>query len=400
MTGGAPLPLAIAALAAATVVSACHDSPFDVPSEPIDAPFVTVSAGVLHTCGVTTVGTAYCWGWNRDGEVGDGSHTDRTFPVRVSGGLHFTVVSAGGGHSCGVTTTQLAYCWGFNLSGQLGDGGNAAQPAPVAVAGGLDFSTVRSGGAFSCGVVRTDSTAACWGWNGRGQLGDGTQVDRNAPVLAGTGLKVIAVSTGVEHTCALATDSTAYCWGKNGYGQLGDGSTADTSLPAAVSGGRKFAAITVGFQHTCGLTAGGDAYCWGDNTAGQMGDTLRSTSPVPVLVVGGHIFLALSAGGFHTCGVATGNTAYCWGSNDGGQLGGSAPESCLPAGAASLIPCSRRPIPLFGTLNFATISGGSHHTCAVTTGQVAYCWGYNSNGQLGDGTKSGSNTPVRVAAQP
>jgi len=231
-------------------------------------------------------------------------------------------------------------------------------------------------------------------------LGDGTQVDRNAPVLAGTGLKVIAVSTGVEHTCALATDSTAYCWGKNGYGQLGDGSTADTSLPAAVSGGRKFAAITVGFQHTCGLTAGGDAYCWGDNTAGQMGDTLRSTSPVPVLVVGGHIFLALSAGGFHTCGVATGNTAYCWGSNDGGQLGGSAPESCLPAGAASLIPCSRRPIPLFGTLNFATISGGSHHTCAVTTGQVAYCWGYNSNGQLGDGTKSGSNTPVRVAAQP
>ncbi len=109
MTGGAPLPLAIAALAAATVVSACHDS-FDVPSEPIDAPFVTVSAGILHTCGVPTVGTAYCWGWNRDGEVGDGSHTDRTFPVRVSGGLHFMGSPRPSSHTVGDSISRAS--WG------------------------------------------------------------------------------------------------------------------------------------------------------------------------------------------------------------------------------------------------------------------------------------------------
>jgi len=214
------------------------------------------------------------------------------------------------------------------------------------------------------------------------------------------GLKFLAASVGIQHTCGLAADSTAYCWGKNDLGQLGNSTTSDTTRPAAVSGGRKFMVVTVGFYHSCGLTAGGDAYCWGDNSAGQMGDTLRNVSSVPVLVVGGHIFLALSAGALHTCGVATGNTVYCWGSNDGGQLGGDAPETCQPGGSTTTVPCSHRPVALFGALSFATISAGSHHTCALTTGQVAYCWGYNSNGQLGDATKSGSTTPVKVAGQP
>jgi alpha-tubulin suppressor-like RCC1 family protein len=209
-------------------------------------------------------------------------------------------------------------------------------------------------------------------------------------------LKFITVSAGATHACAIAADSTAYCWGENGFGQLGDSSLADTTLPVAVSGRRKFVVMTVGFEHSCGLTVGGDAYCWGSNAMGQLGDTLRTQAPVPVRVVGGHVFLSLATGASHTCGIATGNAAYCWGSNANGQLGGDATETCQ----SGTVSCSRRPVSVFGALSFASISGGTHHTCAVTTGQVAYCWGFNSNGQLGDGTTSGSATPVRVAGQP
>ena len=206
------------------------------------------------------------------------------------------------------------------------------------------------------------------------------------------------MSAGVQHACGLAADSTAYCWGRNDIGQLGDSTIIESATPVAVKGGRKFIVVAVGYSHTCALTSGGDAYCWGDNSSGQMGDTVRSSSSVPVRVVGARAYLALSTGASHTCAVATGNTVYCWGSNAGGQLGGDAAENCFtPTGAP--YPCSHRPIPIFGTLTFAMVSAGNQHTCALTTGQVAYCWGYNSNGQLGDATKSGSETPVRVAGQ-
>jgi len=167
----------------------------------------------------------------------------------------------------------------------------------------------------------------------------------------------------------------------------------------AVSGGLHFARLTLGFSHSCGLTAGGDAYCWGDNTFGQIGDTTRSQSSVPVHVVGGVIFTTLSAGSEHTCGVSTGNVAWCWGQNGSSELGAESSETCTtPTGVA--ISCSRRPLGVTTSQNFRSISSGGHFTCALTTNGKAYCWGNNSNGQLGTGNTSGSSLPVLVANQP
>jgi len=394
---------------AAMALPACKDESVVVPP-PVDAAFASVSAGLLHTCGVTVTSHVYCWGWNRDGEVGDGSHSDRVYAVRVAGALTFGAVSLGGGHSCAVTTGNVPYCWGLNLTGQVGDGSTTSPATPVGVVGGLAFATLASGSGatHTCAIAAADSTAHCWGWARYGQLGrrpgetcatPAAEPCSRTPLVVSGGLKFLAISSGARHTCALAVDSVAYCWGHNDAGQLGTGTTLDTAGPVAVAGGLHFARLTLGFSHSCGLTAGGDAYCWGDNTFGQIGDTLRSQSSVPVHVVGGVMFTTLSAGSEHTCGISTGNVAWCWGQNGSSELGVESTETCTTE-TGVVISCSRRPLGVTTSQSFGSISSGGHFTCALTTNGKAYCWGNNSNGQLGTGNTSGSNVPVQVANQP
>ncbi|MCX5985064.1 MAG: hypothetical protein NTX54_00895 [Chloroflexi bacterium] len=300
-------------------------------------------------------GTAYCWGYNGNGQLGDGTNgTDRTAPVAVSGGLSFTALVAGGSHTCGLVSGGTAYCWGWNGYGQLGDGtggiNSANRTAPVAVGGGRTFMALVAGGYHTCGLV-SGGTAYCWGSNEKGQVGDGTSgspsqywsADRTSPVAVTGGRAYTALVAGGTHTCGLATSGTAYCWGYNSNGQLGDGtsgstsnpSSADRSAPVAVSGGLTYVGLVAGGSYTCGLVSGGTAYCWGDNGAGQLGDGSATdrTAPVPapVAVSGGRNFTALAAGGQHTCGLVSGGTAYCWGGNSEGQLGdGSQTDRTAP----------------------------------------------------------------------
>jgi len=396
--------LALAALG----MQACHDGESVVIPPPVDAAFASLSAGLLHTCGVTVTDHLYCWGWNRDGEVGDGSQSDRVFPMRVSDRLSFRTVSAGGGHSCAVTTAGVPYCWGLNLTGQLGDGSTTSRLTPTTVVGKWLLAGVASGGTFTCGISSADSSGHCWGWGRYGQLGSrpaetcatetGSEPCSPTPIAVSGGLRFLAINAGTRHTCALAPDSTAYCWGRNDTGQLGNGTSADTAQPVVVAGGVKFKAVTLGFSHSCGLTAAGDAYCWGDNTWGQLGDTTRSQSPIPVRVVGGVVFLSLSAGAEHTCGIGTGTTAWCWGQNLSSELGAESPETCTTQSITG--PCSRRPLRVTTSQSFGLVAAGAHHSCGIATTGRAYCWGNNSNGQLGTGNHSGSNVPVLVANQP
>jgi len=346
--------------------------------------FATVEAGFGHTCGVTSEGAAYCWGYNERGGLGDGTTISRTSPVLVNGGLTFATLSAGDFQTCGVTIGDGAYCWGGNLSGELGDGSTLDRSSPVPGPRLPSFATVNAGADRSCGVL-PGGAGSCWGDNSEGEIGDGTVAQRKSPVLVAGGLAFAAVNTGVFHTCGVTTAGAAYCWGRNILGELGDGTTVERTSPTPVAGGLAFAHMgRIGFYHTCGVTSDGAAYCWGDNSSGQLGDGTTTWEASPVLVTGGLRFATVSAGSYHTCGVTSGGAAYCWGGNFFGELGdGTFTQRTSPVAVA-------------GGLMFATVSAADTYTCGVTIGGAAYCWGSNAAGQLGNGTTGASSTPVRV----
>jgi hypothetical protein len=273
----------------------------------------------------------------------------------------------------------------------------------------LGFSGVSNGGAHVCAVSLAGDTY-CWGENSQGTTGDGTRTDSRHPVLIGSGLGLQLPSTGT-HTCALDAGGHAFCWGPDPSGELGDGSPdyaneLRQTLPVAVAGGHVFTSIRTGRSHSCAVDTSGNAYCWGDNGIGQLGrDTLTNTcylnalnrcSNQPILVAGGLTFARVSASPWeHSCGVTTGGAAYCWGSNGSGQLGTDSPTDLC--GYPTPYACSRVPVAVKGGIVFKSVSTGDVFTCGVSTSGDGYCWGYGYYGQLGNGAFNNSTMPVKVA---
>jgi alpha-tubulin suppressor-like RCC1 family protein len=234
--------------------------------------FTVLSAGGTHTCGVQASGVAYCWGMRSYGQVGDSTFSidPSVTPVRVVGGLTFATISAGTVHTCGVTTAGAAYCWGNNEFGRLGDNSTQGRSAPVPVAGGLSFAAISAGNEFTCGVT-IGGALYCWGRR------PGTSSMDSTPVATAAGQTFASLSSSDTHACTLTSTGAAYCWGLNPAGQLGDGTFRDDSIPVAVSGAHSFTSVACGYDNTCALTAGGTTYCWG-----HLFGSVKSSAPVRV----------------------------------------------------------------------------------------------------------------------
>jgi alpha-tubulin suppressor-like RCC1 family protein len=272
----------------------CSRTPLAVTTGGIKFNFI--SAGAAHTCALTGAGVAYCWGYDEDGELGaspssgtcNNLYVCSQTPVTVSGGLTFATLSAGRVHTCGLTPAGVAYCWGGNNTGQLGSAGFGGSN-PVAVDGGLTFGSLSSGGGHTCGVT-TAGVAYCWGDNSYGQLGDGTTQAQPAPARVAGGLTFLSVSAGWFHTCGVTTANALYCWGNNQYGMLGNGTTSGTGspFPELVQRGLLFAQVGAGLVYTCARTTSNRVYCWGGNNFGQLGNgaIAAANSSIPVGVAG------------------------------------------------------------------------------------------------------------------
>lgn len=382
--------LALASATASAGAASAARTPAPAPSM-----WRSIDAGMNFTCGVTTAGAVKCWGTNGHGQLGTGNRIDAATPQAVVGLASGAVsVSAGAWHACAVMETGDAHCWGFGQYGQLGNGTFRSSTTPVLVADLAGQVAGLSAGANHTCVVTTSGTAACWGANPFGQLGDGTRANRNAPVrVFNLDSGVRAIAAGDSHTCA-ATEATAYCWGRGEAGALGTGNNADSPVvdQPVLGIGAGPRAITAGGDHSCLVRAAGSAWCWGANGAGQLGVlpwTIHySPVRVPVFAATGTI----SAGSAHTCAIRVpGGAAYCWGYNEHGAVGnGTNVTTPTPTLVSHL------------GLNAAAISAGLEHTCAIRwigaiPGQgYALCWGANDHGQLGDGTLTDRWTPVRV----
>jgi alpha-tubulin suppressor-like RCC1 family protein len=388
----------------------------------------TAIAAGSATCAVLQAGTVYCWGDNTEGELGNGSasgpfscvDTDRQCsytPAPVNGLDQVTAVAAGAAHTCAIQSGGTLACWGYDVDGQLGDGeeNGIIVPSPTPVPGLTSVVAVSAGQSHTCALL-SDGTVDCWGSSETGQVGNGSNgIDVLSPTAVPGLTNVTAISAGYSHTCALLSDGTVQCWGDNGVGQLGLGSTSGpdacnsyscsgcgcATTPVAVPGLTNAIAIAAGTFDTCAIIVGGTVECWGDNTYGQLGigestgpqvctfghvlsDYPCSTSPVPVSGLIGAT--AISLGVYQSdqaCAIVAGGAVQCWGWNIYGQLGVgtlSGPETC--AG----YPCSTTPVTASGLTGVTAIVAGSGYTCAILPGGAVDCWGDAADGAVGDGT--------------
>jgi len=349
-----------------------------------------IAAGTQHSCALGSDGTEVCWGSNSFGQLGKGSAADSATPVAVSGLSGGIDIAAGGNavHSCAVLSDGTVRCWGGNFLGQLGNGSTNGSNTPVAVVGNVlpaaGAKQAKTGGNHSCALLE-DGTVQCWGYNGFGELGNGSPSNSSTPVTVSNLTGATAISTGQDHTCALLSDGTVKCWGYNFFGQLGDGSNTNSNTPVAVSGVAGATAITTGYTHSCALLSDGTVKCWGNNGFGQLGNGSNTNSSTPVAVSNLTGATAISGGGFHSCALLADGTVKCWGDNGEGQLGNSSTTN------------SNTPVTVSNLTGATAISTGQYHTCAVLGDGTAKCWGRNLDGELGNGSNTDSNMPVAVS---
>lgn len=360
-----------------------------------------VTAGGFHTCAIETK-KVVCAGSNAYAQLGDDTTTDRSSFVDVKGltGLEPETIGAGLAHGCTLTTTRAVLCWGSNEFGQIGDGSDFSLPAnqrrlrATAVAGLESVTSITAGSAHTCAVSSTNKVR-CWGDNAKGQLGNGTILDKVVPTLV-PGMVAASLTAGDAHTCALGSDASIRCWGDNAKGQLGDGTVVAKSTPTVITG-QTAREVVAGAAHTCSIfdagalgTADDSVRCWGANALGQVGDNTTVDKLTPTSLAAMTNVTQIAAGGEHTCALFNNATpsladdfVRCWGSNKFGQIGDGYP-----------VDLRKTPIRVPGLVGVVQIAAGRNHTCARLENGNARCWGANDEGQLGNGTQIGSSIPV------
>jgi Regulator of Chromosome Condensation (RCC1) repeat protein/regulator of chromosome condensation (RCC1) repeat-containing protein len=345
---------------------------------------VSISASIYHTCAVDSTGAAKCWGDNLFGALGNGSTAETVGPVGVLGlSTGALAVTANSSGGCAVTEAGAVKCWGMLLTSNMM---GEIHPAPVDMPG--LSSGVHAVTGYTCALTSAGGVK-CLGFNSLGELGDNSTTYSVAPVdVVGLSSGVLAISSSEQHTCAITSAGGVKCWGQNENGQLGDGTVSNRAVPVDVVGlSSGVLAISAGTARTCAVTSVGAVKCWGrSDFLREVGDGATTFSAVPLDVTGlASGVLAVDAGQDHSCAVTTAGAVKCWGFNSNGELGnGTRTESVAPVDVVGL------------SSGVLAVAIGAMHSCVVMYDGAVKCWGSNWNGELGNGSHAGSLVPVDV----
>jgi hypothetical protein len=275
--------------------------------------------GTLVACAIRTDATMVCWGHNGYGQLATGNTTTPgTAFTQIAGLSNVSAITAGGLTSC-ASTDRDTYCWGYNSNGTVGDGTTVDRYTPTLISGLRVSTRIAMSQSHACAISAADGQVRCWGYNGDGELGNGTTVQSLSPVVV-TGLSaVVSLGVGLHHSCAVDASGRAFCWGDNDDGELGLGDYTNRLVPTQITSLPEVAEIATMAAATCALTVEGEVYCWGANNYGQVGDGTGMDTPVPQLILDG--VKQLSAGDdTHVCALRFDNSGRCWGRNHARQL--------------------------------------------------------------------------------
>lgn len=367
---------------------------------------MAMCTGFNFSCAIASFGVE-CWGIGDSGQMGNGTATQtNTAPVPVNlGGANAASVACGAMHACALTTAGAVRCWGYNAYGQLGDGTTTNRTTSVAVSGLSSGVTQIGAGILSTCATLSTGAIKCWGDNENGQVGDGTTTTRTTPTASSitSGATMVAVSQ--SHACAVVSGGSAKCWGSNLYGGLGNGTTTDSLSPVQVSGLTSGVSwVTAGMLYSCGLQ-NGSAKCWGWNESGQLGNGTRNTivsdidqhdhdAHSPSQVSGLTSGVAnIMAGEFTTCATTLGAAGKCWGLGSSGQAGDGI-DYTTDSPHVVTTPASFG-AHTTGTFSVTPAASVQDASCDVHSGAF-YCVGGGDFGSLGDSSTAWSKTIVHV----
>jgi alpha-tubulin suppressor-like RCC1 family protein len=388
-----------------------------------------IAAGFEHTCAIYSAGAAWCWGRNVEGELGDGTTAIAFTPSPVTGlSSGVTSIVTGYMHTCALTGAGAVYCWGTNSWGQLGtpvnSGGSSPNPVPLQVTGLTSGVASITAGQFHNCAVTTAGAMQCWGADFYGELGwnVGNYWVGQPVNVAGLSSGVVSTAAGQYHTCAVTDDGVVRCWGYDYFGQVGDGGQLNVNSPKPVSGLNLILRNTISFSTIPDRSLGAVPFDVSVSANSGLPIVITSTTPavcsvsgITVTIVGtgtctlvadqagtntvpaapsvtqrfNVISQTIAAGGYHTCAMNGAGPVLCWGSNSYGQLGNGTNIDTYSPFAANGLPSG-----------LVSIVAGTYHTCVLTNVGNVLCWGDNTYGQLGNGTTTGSATPIQVLGLP
>lgn len=342
------------------------------------------SAGQMDTVAINSNGTLWAWGFDFNGQLGDGRQSDQLAPELIDNQNSWLTVANGPYHSMAIKSDGTLWAWGYNDFGQLGDGSTNSSFYPEQIGGSVRWSSVSVGQYYTL-AIKSDGTLWAWGSNSLGQLGDGGTTDRHSPEQIGSDNNWVSVSAGGFHAAALKSDGTLWVWGFNDYGQLGDGTLTSSYSPEMIGSARWNCVVASRYKHTVGIRSDGTLWAWGSNVDGQLGigSSFITYQPSPAQIDSGTNWASVVAGDFHTVALKTDGSLWAWGID---FYGGTA--------------IKLSPEQIGSDSDWIAVSAGDQHTVAMKSDGTFWVWGRNNHGQLGDGGITDQYAPEQPFSTP